>query len=117
MTKKLRITLETPDGCNTMMVSGIYDKKAQKIKYLEEDKTKVIIDIMNKELIRENNNIYLKYLFNLEKNTDNIVKIKELNKNIQLLIKTNKFNNNDKLLEIEYEIIDSNDKFSYKIEY
>lgn len=117
MVKKLKITLKTADNYIDNEISGIYDEDREVLKYFERDKTSVVLDLKNKTLIRNNNNIYLKYIFGLEKNTSNLLKVKGLNKELEIIIKTNKFNVTNNLIEIIYEIVDSKEQFIYKIEY
>ena len=97
------------DSINTQAI--ISDNK---IKYKEKDNTKVILDLNNKELIRENNELYMKYIFNEKKETDGIIDIKELNRKILLKIKTKKYRINNNIINIEFEI--ENDIFTYEIE-
>lgn len=97
-------------------IECLFDKEKQVIQYVENGNTKVILDIFNNRLIRENNEIYMNYLFDMDKTTDNEVLIKELNKIININIKTEKIINDLLMYNVIYTILDG-DRIEYKIEF
>lgn len=92
-------------------------KNKNKISYLD-DNTSYKITIIDKEimLIRDNEEFTHKFMFNIDKITQSEYYIKELNTSIKVKVKTNKIIQNEKKIMIEYEIIDSNDKYSYTLD-
>lgn len=92
-------------------------KNKNKISYLD-DNTSYKITIIDKEimLIRDNEEFTHSFLFNIDKITQSEYYIKELNTSIKVMVKTNKIIQNEKKIMIEYEIIDSNDKYSYTLD-
>ncbi len=84
------------------------------LKYQEEDQTKVILNLKNYSLKRENDKINMYYLFQKGKETKGIIKIKEYEKNLDIKIKTTKLERKNKNIEIKYII--ENEEFLYKIE-
>lgn len=81
------------------------------IKYTEENGTKTLLNTNNFILIRENNDIYMKYDF---KNKKGNIKIKELDKEVSLDITNINIEKEDKIIEIKYNI--EKDKFVYRLE-
>lgn len=92
-------------------------KNKNKISYLD-DNTSYKITIIDKEimLIRDNEEFTHRFMFNIDKITQSEYYIKELNTSIKVMVKTNKIIQNEKKIMIEYEIIDSNDKYSYTLD-
>ena len=92
-------------------------KNKNKISYLD-DNTSYKITIIDKEimLIRDNEEFTHKFMFNIDKITQSDYYIKDLNTSIKVKVKTNKIIQNEKKIMIEYEIIDSNDKYSYTLD-
>ncbi len=92
-------------------------KNKNKISYLD-DNTSYKITIIDKEimLIRDNEEFTHRFMFNIDKITQSEYYIKELNTSIKVKVKTNKIIQNEKKIMIEYEIIDSNDKYSYTLD-
>ncbi len=86
----------------------------EKIIYTEKDKTKVLYDFKNNELIRDNNKLRLKYKFDLNSKTEGSILIKDLDKVLNVYIKTNKLINKKNIIEINYTL--DKDQFEYKIE-
>lgn len=83
-------------------------------RYTESNNTKVVFNLNNCSLIRKNNDLYMKYIFDEKKETLGRLKIKSLDKEIQVNIKTIEVNISDKKIEIKYQI--ENDIYIYEIE-
>ena len=109
MQKKAKISLKTSE--DDIKFSKIIEFKNNKINYLEDDNTNVLLDLDKKLLIRDNKTIYLEYDFLKGKG---YFYIKELRGETTVDIKLVKFINNDKLIEIIYNIDDKN--YEYRIE-
>ncbi len=89
-------------------VSGI-------ISYKESDNTCVYLDITKNELIRENDNLFMKYGFIENRRSNGMLHIKDLNKEVEVEIETQKIINQENTYYVEYKI-DEN-KFIYKLTY
>ena len=89
-------------------------KNKDKLSYKHNDTT-YKINILDKKLIliRDNEKFTHKFIFDIDKITKSEYYIKELNTSIDILIKTTNLIYNDKELKIDYEIIDSNNEYSY----
>lgn len=92
--------------------TGIITNKV--LKYKEKDNTTTTYNYVDKCLIRNNEELYMKYIFNPKKETTGIIKIKSLKKDLNILIKTNKYKEEDNNIYIEYEI--EKEKFIFGIE-
>lgn len=64
-------------------------------------------------LIRETEEFIHKFVFELDNITKSEYYIKELNTSIDISIKTTKLNISENRIEIDYEIIDNNNQYSY----
>ena len=116
---KLNITLITNQEKEEYNLLGEYDKENKIITYTESKKllTTMIIDMNNYKLIRENKDYYIEYKLIENKETDNIIKVKDINQELKLKIKTEKFKIEENELEIKYKIIDSNEDITYIIKF
>ena len=85
------------------------------ISYKESDDTCVYLDITKNELIRENDNLFMKYGFIENRRSKGKLHIKDLNKEVELEIETKKIINQEKTYYVEYKI-DENE-FIYKLTY
>ncbi len=102
---KIKVTISEEELItDSILENNIY-------KYKEDNGTKVILDINNNILIRENNDIYMKYDFNNK--TGNLV-VKELDKIFDLEMNKVNFLKEDKLIEIKYNI--DEEEFIYRLE-
>ena len=92
-------------------------KNKNKINFIHMD-TSYKISLLDKEilLIRDNKEFTHKFLFNVDKITQSEYYIKELSTSITVMVKTTKIVQNKKNILIEYEILDSNDKYSYTLD-
>ena len=109
---KIRVLIETSSIKQKITPTAIYQDEI--LKYQEEDKTKVILNLKNYSLTRENDKMKMYYLFQKDKETLGKIKIKEYDKNIDIKIKTKKLERKKNNIEIIYII--ENEKFLYKIE-
>ena len=81
-------------------------KKDNESTYIEKDETKVIFNINNKTLIRNNSGLYMKYIFDDTKSTIGIIIVKDLNKTIKVKIKTKSISIEKNNIKINYELED-----------
>lgn len=96
-------------------VSAIKNKN--KISYiLNETKHKITIYDDKIVLVRENDEFVHSLIYSIDNFTKSEYYIKELNTNIEIKIKTNKIELDEKHIKIDYEIVDSGDKYSYRID-
>ena len=88
--RKLMITLITNDTKEEYNLLGEYDEERKIITYRESKSllTEVKLDLKKKTLIRNNNDYYLEYKFIENEETENKIKLKDLNQSIFLKIKT-----------------------------
>ena len=80
-------------------------------KYKEENGTNVVLDMNDNTLIRENNDIYMKYDFNNKKGE---LILKELDNTLYLEMNSIKISKSDKIIEIKYNI--DEEEFDYRLE-
>lgn len=117
--RKLNITLITNGIHDEYNLLGEYDEVNKIITYNESNEllTEVKLNLKDKILTRENKDYYLEYKFIENEETENEIKLKELNQSISLKIKTSKFDINDNQLEIIYTILDSKEKVTYIVKF
>ena len=84
------------------------------IKYKEKNNTTVLYDYKKNKLVRENEDLRMDYLFDMHKQTEGIIKIKELGQVIKLIIETKKIERINHNIEIRFSI--EKKDFLYKIE-
>ena len=109
---KVKIQIKNNHGDNKFDTIAILQDEV--IKYTEEDNTKVKYNYKNNELIRENNELLMKYSFNSDKITKGEILVKELDRNLDIEIKTKSIDRKDNDLKVEFSIED--EKFIYRIE-
>ena len=80
------------------------------LKYLENDNTKVVLNLEDKTLIRENDKIKMYYSFS---NNKGLIEIKEFNKIVDLDIKVKEVKRNGNNIRVNYEI--EKDEFTYQV--
>lgn len=85
------------------------------ISYKENSNTYVYLDLNKDELIRENEQMLMKYSFDKNRRTKGFVTIKDMNKNLELDIQTMKLEKKEHQYYVEYKIEEN--KFIYEIEY
>lgn len=110
----VKITLNTPDSTTENIYIAIFHPETNEIIYQEANKTKTRFNLKKLSLERENESLWMKYLFNQQEKTMGTVKIKELNQQLQLNITTAKINQKNQNIEIEYQLEDEN--YKYKLE-
>lgn len=117
--RKLNITLITNEKEEEYNLLGEYDTEKKVITYSESNEllTDVKINLKERVLVRENKDYYLEYRFIENEETENKIKLKELNQSLYLKIITDKFELSENKLEIEYTILDSNEKITYIIKF
>lgn len=117
--RKLMITLITNDTKDEYNLLGEYDKEKGIIYYNESKSllTEVKLDLKEKTLIRDNKDYYLEYRFIENKETENEIKLKDLNQTLMIKIRTESFKLTENEIEIVYKIIDSDEKISYKVKF
>ena len=94
-------------------ISGIIESGI--ISYQENNNTYVYLDINRDELIRENEEMNMKYAFNEKSITKSQIIVKSLNQQLELDIKTNLIEKSKNKYKVEYQI--EEDKFTYELEY
>lgn len=116
---KIRIknTIKNHSEKSESLIESFAIKNRNKISYCYEDTTyKLLINNNKILLVRETKEFIHKFIFDLDNITKSEYYIKELNTNIDVLIKTTKINKSEKKIDIDYEIIDSNNKYSYTLD-
>jgi len=117
--RKINIILITSDKKEEYKLLGEYNPEKNIISYQESGDllTEVVLDLNQNILIRENKDYYLQYKFIENEETENEMKLKDLNQSIKLKIKTEKFNVTNNKIEIIYTLLDSNETINYQINY
>ena len=85
------------------------------IKYKSEDNTIEVFDYDNYKLTRENNELRMDYIFDLNKETKGTVFVKDLNKELEVNIKTKKIERNNNDIEIDFYVEESNIKYHIEV--
>lgn len=109
---KIKVLVENKMIKQHLTTTAIFQEST--IKYQEEDKTKVILNLKNSSLIRENDKLRMNYLFKKNKETKGNVFFKEYQKSIDIILKTTSIKKKNKNIEIRFTI--ENDEFLYRIE-
>lgn len=117
--RKMHITLRTNDVNEEYNLLGEYDEEHKVLSYQEKKElvTIVKIDLLKKCLSRENKDYSLHYHFQENKVTSNSFHLKEINQNMIIKIKTEKFLVTKNKIEIQYTLLDSNEKVNYQVEF
>ncbi len=116
---KIRIknTLKNYNEKTENLIETFAIKNKNKISYYNNNTTyKLLLSEKNIILIRETNEFIHKFVFELDNITKSEYYIKELNTNIDILIKTTNLNISENRIEINYEIIDNNNQYSYVLD-
>ena len=85
------------------------------IKYKSEDNTTEMFDYTNNNLTRENSELRMDYVFDLNKETKGTIFVKDLNRNLDVNIKTNKIERNKNDIEIEFVVEDNTIKYHIEV--
>ena len=102
---KIRVTISEEELITDCIIeNNIY-------KYKEENGTNVVLDINNNTLVRENNDIDMKYDFNNKKGE---LIVKELDKVFNLDMNKVEISKSDNLIDIKYNI--DEEVFDYRLE-
>ena len=84
------------------------------IKYIEKNDTTVIFDYDSNSLVRENEELRMNYLFDMDRNTEGSIQIKEIGQTILVPIETNKIERKNNDIRIEFHV--EGKEFLYQIE-
>ena len=116
---KLKITMITQNQKIEYITIGNYDSEKKELSYQEKQEvvTDVKLNLEKHKLIRDNKDFTMTYQFDLNKKTINTIYLKELDKTVDIQIKTEKYYYDNNKIEIEYILIDSDDKIYYQVEY
>lgn len=116
---KLKITMITQNQKIEYITIGNYDSDKKELSYQEKQEmvTDVKLNLEKHKLIRDNKDFTMEYQFEVNNKTINTIYLKELGKTIDIQIKTEKYYYDNNNIEIEYILIDSNDKIYYEVEY
>ncbi len=109
---KIRVSIQNEEETKSEETTAIYQENT--FKYQEEGKTKVILNLDEKTLLRENKELKMKYIFQEKKETDGIIETKELGKRIRVKIKTEKIERKENDIKITFRV--ENKPFLYHIE-
>ena len=111
---RIKNTLKNYNEKKEDLIETFAIKNKEKISY-HDDNTIYKLLISNKKtlLIRETEEFIHKFVFDLDNITKSEYYIKELNTSIDISIKTTKLNISENRIEIDYEIIDNNNQYSY----
>lgn len=85
------------------------------IKYKSEDKTTEVFDYNNYKLTRENSELRMDYVFDLNNDTKGTVFVKELNRELEINIRTKKIERNNTDIEIEFVVEDNTIKYQIEV--
>ncbi len=85
------------------------------IKYKSEDNTTEMFDYTNNKLTRENSELRMNYIFDLNKETKGTVFVKDLNRELEVNVKTNKIERNKNDIEIEFVVEDNTIKYRIEV--
>lgn len=116
---KIRIknTLKNYNEKTENLIETFAIKNKNRISYYNNNTTyKLLLSEKKIILIRETNEFIHKFVFELDNITKSEYYIKELNTNIDILIKTTNLNISENRIEINYEIIDNNNQYSYVLD-
>ena len=115
---KFHITLITNGIKDEYNLLGEYDKDKNIISYYESNvlKSKLILDLNNKTLIKENIDYKITLKFKEKEKTLNEILLKKEDNILNIELETIKYLVNNKEIEIIYKMIDSNEIIEYKIE-
>ena len=112
----IHTVLKTQEKTYEYNVPAIFKEDERTIIYKEQDdqRTKTSFNYRTKELIRENDSLKMRYIFNKEKNARGTIFVKELGRSLDLIIKTTKILRCENNIEIEFLV--EGQPFNYKIE-
>jgi len=115
--EKLFISLTTNNIKEEYKVLGEYDRDNNIITYYENNKlrSKMTIDIKNKQIIKENIDYKIIINLNLKNKTDTKIKLSNVEKELYLKTETKEFSLKDNILLIIYSIIDTEEEIRLEI--
>lgn len=112
---KIKVKIKNNEQNLKNIYTAIYQKDKEIIKYQELDKTKVTLNIKDNILIRENNFMYMKYIFLNNNISIGDILLKDINKSVKVNIKTKKIIKNSNKFLVKYELLDGNEAFEYEL--
>ena len=107
------ISVESNDSNQEYKTTAILTEEI--IKYKSEDNTTEMFDYTNNKLTRENSELRMDYVFDLNKETKGTIFVKDLNRNLDVNIKTNKIERNKNDIEIEFVVEDNTIKYHIEV--
>ena len=111
---RIKNTLKNYNEKKEDLIETFAIKNKEKISYHDDNTIyKLLISDKKTLLIRETEEFIHKFVFDLDNITKSEYYIKELNTSIDISIKTTKLNISENRIEIDYEIIDNNNQYSY----
>ena len=110
---KIKAIIVTEDEKIEEIVKGTFIDDI--ISYQETNNTNVYLDINKNELIRENKEILMKYIFIKNRRSKGTIFIKEMNKKLEVEIETDELIKKDNYYYIKYKIEEN--KFEYEVSY
>lgn len=113
-TINIKVTLITPQETLEKNYNAIFQPQHNMIVYQEQDKTITKINLKERKLKRENDDVIMYYSFIEKQNTKGIIKIKKLKRELILKINTKKIIQNKNNIEIIYEL--EKESYCYKLE-
>ena len=108
----INVTIKNEEEDNTISTKAILQDSL--LKYKENQETVVIYNYDKNSLVRENNDLRMDYLFDVDRNTEGCIFIKEIGQKIKVKIKTKKLVRKNNNIEIHF-VVEGKD-FLYKIE-
>lgn len=115
--EKLSVTITTNNLKEKYNLLGEYDRENSILTYYENNKlrSKMIIDINKKTIIKENIDYKITIELNLNKETTTKIKLSNVEQELNLKTKTKEFSLKNDLLIIIYSIIDSKEEVRLEI--
>ena len=110
----IKVTLTTPEKTIKGTYNAIFHPEENSIVYKDQDNTTTKINLNEKKLRRENEDLFMEYLFEENKKTKGIVTVKTLKKTLELILNTKKIHQENQNIEINYIL--ENDEYKYKLE-
>ncbi len=108
----INVTIKNEEEDNTISTKAILQDSL--LKYKENQETVVIYNYDKNSLVRGNNDLRMDYLFDVDRNTEGCIFIKEIGQKIKVKIKTKKLIRKNNNIEIHF-VVEGKD-FLYKIE-
>lgn len=108
----IKVTIQNEEENNVITEKAILQDSL--LKYKENKDTLVIYNYDKNSLVRENNELRMDYLFDVNRKTEGIIYIKDIGQKLVIKITTKKLIRKNNNIEIHFVI--ENKKFLYKVE-